>query len=269
MRTRLPVSYVHPSVPVGDRLFCGRGDYEAELLAHGDIESRDALWSNDLLVKGVHRHWHERGQNGCVFAQTIASTAQSTTWESAVVRGELTASGCTAITQMIGDALDNPDCEILSLLFPEITATEQLLYLIQRLISSPMVMLGDEYQVDGLTALALRVRVDRSRSLAWLMGFGPFGFLPRTRRSPITEIAIRTKSKPTIRFWRLSGDVEAAHLADFPIGIPPKQMEHLWLKTKTRTRAILGGEPNALSAAKVTFAIPSGLWNRRIVTTIA
>lgn len=88
------------------------------------------------------------------------------------------------------------------------------------------------------------------------MAFAPFHFAPSTRRGPYLELTIRVKQKPEAIFHRLNQDRDIAHLADVPLEMSPQHWEDRWQSTLRRTRMVLGGEPDEMSAAKATLAVP-------------
>lgn len=112
---------------------------------------------------------------------------------------------------------------------------------------------------EDYTAIGIRLAL-ADNVASWVMGFGPYPFLPNTRQAPLTEFVIRTKVKPEAIFHRLNQDRRAAHLADTPLHFGDSVAEQLWQSTYAKARTILGGEPNRLSAAKTTFALPTALW---------
>jgi len=225
------------------------------------IGERSELWARNEFVSDVHRHWHARGQTGCVFAQSIAVNASSEDWSSTIVREKPGVKAVEVMAAQIAGSIADPRCQMHSLLFPEAATPEALIEIIKEVLEIPDVFLERTFERGELTAIALRLTLgSKGATAAWLMGFGPFTFLPMTRRSPVTEIALRTKAKPKDLYRRLNPDREVAHLADYPLSIKDPHKDHLWDKTLQKTRRVLGKNPDEISAAKVTFAVPTSLW---------
>lgn len=253
------------SAQFGNRQFPTRTNYEDYFLKKGIIDHPDELWNNEELVAQVQRHWHTSGQNGCVFAQQIARKPDEYGWESYVVnepieniRQEIVQQN---ITQRILQGIQAPGCEMLSLLFPQVTEEADLITLIRTLKDTPPIFAQDENEYGEFITLALRIDITGEGVLSWLLSFAPFSFYPKTRIAPVVELAIRTKPKPNEIFELLNQDREAAHLADVPlVGMDDHTAHSVWKATLKNTRDILGEEPDELSAAKSTFVLPKSLW---------
>ena len=170
------------------------------------------------------------------------------------------------VDHLIHSSIQTPGIEIISLLFPRVVTDASLAELLRRLTTVPSIQLEQETSYGDLVTIALRVAVNPEGSLSWLMGFGPFSSLPKTRQAPITEIAVRCKPKPEKQFHRLNHDPGAAHLADYPVQGDDVSTERIWQATLRNTRDILGGEPDHFAAAKVTFTLPKAIWDKAIAT---
>lgn len=198
------------------------------------------------MLTELQRDWHRQGGNGCVFARLAARRGEAAGWRSRVA-GDL--------AQDLAEALHDPDCQVFSLLFPGVTTPTALVELCRH----PALLLQHTERVGPLTAVSLRVKVDEE-VLAWVMGFGPFPFLPATRQAPVTELVLRTKPKSGWLYAKHSHDRDAAHVADIPLALPEACWDPLWDATHAATRQVLKGEPDVLSAARTTFTVPSELW---------
>ncbi len=248
----------------GNLKFPVREDYVTHFLENGLVKDEDEIWSNENYVNVIHRHWHGQGRNGCIFALLAARRADELGWKNYIVTEDIDAIEAgdltTIVERQIQEAIDNPNCEILSLLFSRVITDEQLVRLIVYLLSLNNIFLEDEHVINDYITLSVRVPIQSRNILSWVMAFGPFSYFPQTRQSAITEVAIRVKPKPEIQFKRLSKDYDAAHLADLPVDYKDEVMEQTWENTLKRTRIILGGEPDHFSAAKTTFTLPNKLW---------
>ncbi|MEX0896059.1 MAG: hypothetical protein WDZ94_03910 [Patescibacteria group bacterium] len=245
---------ISQSTEINGLRFPARIDYEAYFIKKGTICYPHELWSNDQLVKDVQRHWHIRGQNGCVFAQIVAAQADKLGWDSEVVR-----ENSNDLPSLLQASIDNPKCQNLSLIFPEIHTVEQLCDTIRSLFEKKIVKITAERLFGEFVILELRLRISKD-SEAWLVGFGPFDFLPKTRQAPQVEIAVRTKPKPDDLNKQLNQDYGAAHLADIPINLDDDRFNAILESTKKRTAQIIGSESRETSKAKVTFTIPAKKW---------
>lgn len=254
---------VDKSVTYGRYTFPTMTDYIHFFLDRGYITKPEELLENDTLIASMQRHWHTRGQNGCVFAQAVADNSALCGWENAVCNKPLGAllekSHSHRIQRLVNEAVRNPKIQIVSLLFPQILETDELVILIRLLETlSGFSLVTKDY--EEFVTVGLRLSLNNDSVTSWIMGFGPFPFLPNTRQSPITEVVIRVKTKSDVIFHRLNQERTLAHLADTPPHIDDDVMEILWRSTYSKARSILGGEPNRFSAAKTTFTIPTEAW---------
>jgi hypothetical protein len=212
----------------------------------------------DLVVM-AQRDWHIRGQTGCQFARLAALAAADLRWGYLVVRDRNVE--MRNISQAIETALGDLRIEVMSLLFPWVTQEGHATSLLYNLVSCTRFWLERDEVINGSLRLHLRYPVtDQTQPVqAWVMAFGPFNWAPNTRRGPYFELVIRVREKPAWIFHRLTQDRDVAHLADVPLGMSDKHWEDRWMSTMRRTRMILGDEPDDVSAAKCTIAIPNDL----------
>jgi len=248
----------------GNLKFSVRNNYISYFLEHGLASSEDEIWTNPELVSLIHWHWHGEGRTGCIFALLSARRAEEKGWLSYVFSESASdlhqPEKIMEMNEKIESCINDPKCEILSLLFSKVETNQDLLSIIDFLLKSDRIFLYEEKNFDDNTCLSLRMPIEPKSIVAWLMAFGPFSYFPQTRQSPITEIAIRVKPKPKVQFHRLSKDSDAAHLADLPLDYSEDIIERIWQNTYNRTRKILGEEPNDFSAARTTFTLPSKIW---------
>ncbi len=257
-------SSISKSAYFGKLEFPTRKDYVKYFLDNKVVQNEKEIWDNKEYVSIIHRHWHGEGRNGCVFALLSARNAEESGWQDHVITKKIEViekdDTKVQIQKRIKKAIVDSKCEILSLLFSNITVDLELIRLIKQLLIIRDFSLSDKKIIDDHITLALRIPITSDGILSWVMAFGPYEYFPLTRQSPITEITIRVKPKPEIQFHRLNKDKDAAHLADLPIDYKVSVTEQIWQNTIKRTRIILGEEPNHFSAAKTTFTLPRRLW---------
>ncbi|MED2186002.1 hypothetical protein [Bacillus wiedmannii] len=237
------------------RKFPNRENYEQYF---GDSN----IWSQEQMVKLVHKHWHGRGQNGCLFAQHLAKESNDKTgWHSSVIlEGMNTVS---KLDDTIERAIKNPDIEVLSLLFPNVVTIEQLSTILKEWIrESKLIFLESATKYENRICLSLRIDLEDSGVISWLMMFAPFTFFPNTRQAPIMELAIRVKPKSEDVYSKSNQDKEKAHLADTPFYIPDKVVDSTWEATFRNTQYILEGKPDFVSAAKTTISFEKEVWEQ-------
>ena len=201
-------------------------------------------------VVAIQRDWHMRGQNGCIFAMHAARKLNARQWRYEV---QPRVGDARRVGRMVAAAVDDPENQILSLLFPALERLDDVYELLW------LARLAGFYQVaeaDGRSGLVcLRYPVGDAES--WVVGFAPLTTLPATRRAPFAELAIRTKVKTRPLHSDLNGDMTQAHLADVDLGLSLSVVTSLISKSKQRTTRILGGDANRSAAigakARVTY----------------
>ncbi|MFS0593986.1 hypothetical protein AB1L05_20580 [Cytobacillus horneckiae] len=246
-------STIKRSKIISKRKFPMRVDYE-------NYFKDNDVWSNDNIVSSIHKHWHSRGQNGCVFAQHLAKEhSEKTGWDSFVYNKETI--DINSLDNIILKAINNDEIEVLSLLFPKVVDLEQLSNLILQIMKSDIIYLEKATNFRNRVCLSLRVKLTNSNVISWLMMFAPYSFFPNTRQSPITELAIRVKEKTDNIYPRLSKDKTKAHLADTPFFLPENIVDSTWDATFRNTEDILGYKPDLIAAAKTTISFKKEQWD--------
>lgn len=237
------------SQEIGGRRYPSRADYASGLPADFDVADLA-----DELLERVQRHWHASGQNGCAFAQWIAKRAGPSEWAFIVSRGQ--PGWASAISESVHFAAERSPAELLSILFPEVVSTDEALRILDSLGAEPGFSWELHETVVGYETRMLRYVLPSSPVVAWVMAFGPFEWMPATRRAPIFELTLRVKPKPDVMYHRLNQDSSVAHLADYPAPLRAGAWDRLFEFTLRETRRILGREPDPVSAAKMTVAVP-------------
>jgi len=250
-----------------------RADYIQYLITHGHIAREEDLVERPDLIVAIQQDWHRQGQNGCKFAQFIVQKRSEHGWETAVfVMGKAPwpRQAVEDVGDTVADAIRDPGINAVSLVFPDVRVVERLCSLITALGQRPGWRVDELEQYASLperppvVALAVRVRLNDQGALAWALGFGPFAFLPPTRQSPFTEIALASKPKRGPVREGLTPDQLAAHLADIPVRLNKQSFDSMMVKTKANRRMILAGVDDPTAKAKVTFAVPINQWNKAL-----
>lgn len=260
---------VETSTNIGEKSFPARQDYENYFIHRGIINSPSELWENPELVIDTQKHWHTKGQNGCAFAQIAVGRSDEIGWQYSVVSESEMEDGAGLIT-LIDDriqlAVDSPTNSVISILFPSITTPEDLTHLVGCMTAVPSLYVESTIDHGDFTTIALRAPLPRE-IISWPVGFAPLSYMPNTRQAPVVELAIRTKVKPPVLFHRLNQSQDEAHLADVPLDLTDKVMDRIYDATVEKTQYLLGGsrearKENKFAKAKVTYTVPSALWNK-------
>lgn len=257
MPRRLPLG-VPRSAEHGRRRFSTRSDYEMHLTRVRWVTAPEKLWIDAELVAAVQRDWHTQGQTGCLFARHLARTLPDQAWPSAVI-SHVRGAG-PDLDAAVAAAIASPDAQLLSVLFPSVDDADALVELLEELARNARLLCASApYEHDGMTVFRLRARVGDHGVLAWILAFGPFDFLPATRRGPVLELAIRVKPKPERIFRRLDQDRRIAHLADAPMAMGDEAAERTWHATYRAAHDVLGRPTDLLTTAEATLILPSAV----------
>ena len=264
-------SLVLPGKNQRKHAYSTRADYVHYFMNHQLAKDDADFAAKNEFVLGVHEHWHSRAQQGCRFASFLSTRMPRSGWQRAVVSWRRLVEDTDQVADLratVAAAIADPDCHALSLLFPEIVAETQLVDLIRFLNCELGWLLevvpepADQWHApEPIVTLAFRIPLT-SRVAAWPLGFGPFEFLPLTRRGPLVEIAFVTKPRMyPVRSMRIKDNPSAAHLADIPIDVSDPTFDRLWVRTEDQKELVLGDQIGAPAKARVTFAVPTRLWS--------
>lgn len=229
----------------GGYTFPTRADYTAHF---GSANSRAI--DRETIVS-IQRDWHMRGQNGCVFAMHAARKMNERQWRHEVYRPPY---DLDLIRRHISSEIDDPQNDILSLLFPVVECEATLQALIDLAIAVGC-HVATEPSKPGMVSL----RYSLNDVESWIVGFAPILGLPETRRAPFAELVIRTKVKPSCVHPGLNSDATQAHLADIDLSLKSNVVTRLIKTTIERTAKILGGSTarrlTESARAKVTYGL--------------
>lgn len=164
------------------------------------------------------------------------------------------------MAKLIQSAIEEPGVAMQSLIFPDITSSEELAGMLRNFGQLPMVRLELKTKHRSLMCLGYRICFDDMRSYA--TGFGNYFFLPATRRAPYTEIVFRSKPRSADVQPMKTAPPGIVHLADLKIGrMPMEQFTGLWNGSFGLVKRILGHSPDLRSAARTTFAVPKIIYS--------
>ena len=247
--------------------FPSRQDYLEFLVAERLITRESDFSNRSDLVQGVYLDWLRRGQVGCIFAQLLGRARNRVGLRTVVVpdcsRTQAQVRDLAdAIDQLIKGAAEDREIEAITILLPAIVSPEDLVKLLLALSRLVGWKIEIEREWRTLTIVGLRTVIG-PRVWTEILGLGPMAFLPPTRQSPVTSLEVRTKDKGSI--WsRITRTMRAAHLAYLPTDrflTPQQHRTRFKTLTPALKKRILGGNEDERAKARVTFAVPSAMWN--------
>jgi hypothetical protein len=249
--------FVRRSVVVGRLRFPSRMDYVECLVEHGLVQDEFDLWQKDEIIVAIQNHWHQSGQSGCVFSRYLTRDAVVSGWKARVFHlhpaGEHD-SGRAGLNAILDEEIASKECELLSLLFPAATTGSDLANVLGVLAGLNRSVVLRPKPHGHLVDFSIRIHLAKGIQ-AWVLGFGPFSFLPITRQAPVVEVVFRTKTQ-TQRTTERGGDLLAVHVADVPVNVKARQFNGLWSASVRQTGDILGSGDRVFSRARVTFGLP-------------
>lgn len=247
--------------------FSQRADYLRWAKDAGYIGSWLDILREPVLAETIYRNWQCQGQLACRFAQRMASDPASFHLKTYIAHttesGELLPSELEAISKAFKDACEDQDIEAITILFPVIESPESLLKLLHNLSKIPgWEIAGHLNPSDRFDRIYVGIHVSVSDSaFAEGLGFGPYEFLPFTRRSPIVALELRTKLEQPKKSSLPVQKPDRLHLAGIKLNWKPDAIERVLERTEKARRDYLGGDDSA-AKAKVAFAIPADLWRQ-------
>jgi hypothetical protein len=253
--------FVRRSVIVGRFRFPSRMDYVECLIEHGLVHDECDLWQKEELVVAIQNHWHQSGQSGCVFSRYLTRDAAASGWKARVFHlhpADEPDLGRAGLNAILDEEIASKECELLSLLFPAATTGSDLANVLGILAGLDRSVVLRPKPHGHLVDFSIRIHLAKDMQ-AWVLGFGPFSFLPATRQAPVLEVVFRTKTK-TQRTTERGGDLLAVHVADVPLNVKAQQFNGLWSASVRRTGDILESVDRVFSRARVTFGLPRELF---------
>ena len=131
-----------------------------------------------------------RGDAGCQFAVRAAENSKLHKWQHIVIEHQT----ISEIDTVIIDAIQSPEVNQISLLFPCIKTQSDLESLLYSFEASQIFFFAPEIEYSNYRCIGLRAHV--LGKSAWVSGFAPLECLPKTRQAPFTELVFRVKDKP-------------------------------------------------------------------------
>lgn len=202
-------------------------------------------------VKKVQLAFYQSGGAGCLFLAHAARNPAKYGWELRVVENNTV----KELSEIIQESIASNWISTQSIIFPRVDSYPGFKSFLRDLQTVPEVVLEQSEEFNDYICLGYRIKI--GQYLSWVTGFGPFGFLPKTRQAPYTEITFRTKPRPDYKVVMKEAPKNVLHLADMDMkGMKKAKFQAMWTGSFTNTEKVLGHKPDLCSAAKTTFSIP-------------
>lgn len=207
---------------------------------------------NRIEIVSKQLDYYKHGLAGCKFAEYAANNPGRSGWNH-IVMESLSAK---KIDSEVDRAVKDNKINQLSIVLPNIKTKSDLENMVSVLRESKVFFFEEDEEYDGYRLIKLRARI--LGKIAWVSGFAPLDFLPKTRQSPSTELVLRVKDKPNYAKSIQSITPEnELHVANLEVpDMSRKEFTKTWQQSFAGTREILGHNADKLSAAKITYIIP-------------
>lgn len=240
------------------RAWPGRDDYGHWLAEQGYLANESDFSDAIEFHARVTTDWVRRGQTSCMFASLLAAKNEIAGWDSVVFTG-------SEFDSSVGDRANDvlyaveEHTEVVQLIFPHVTEAGQLVELINSLCANSSWYWEPVSPADETcTLVGLRWRLSTNVHVSWTVGFGPFMFLPFTRRAPFTTIQVRVSSTKRTPPNPDGHGYIPVHLADMDDLLASSAVRQaLFEKTKQAKQEYLAGEYLHAARARVTFRVPA------------
>lgn len=241
------------------RKWPNRQDYSEYHTSTGELEGPEYFSDAYRLHAPTFLDWVKRGQTGCRFAARLALDDVSARWESVTLsknipRSELAEHVCEVLLSL------DKRTELVQLIFPHIDSVDELVALINDLCTPKLNWYWeaeDSYE-NGWVDVGLRWLLPDGEHVAWALGFGPYDFLPVTRRAPLVSIVLRTSPLKRTPGTRDKNNLIPVHAADMDdlLGKDEQLRQIITSATKESKLKLVAAEHARSARARVTFKLP-------------
>ena len=204
--------------------------------------------------------WIRSQQTGCLFAQKLARDSEIPSWRTLVVKSGESSEELDSLQETLELSAENDETHAVVIVFQEVEISEHIPDLINRLVKTGHWWWTEPRKVERSAsgekrfAVGLRWKAPND-SVAFVLGFGPFGLLPPTRRSPYLALTVPTCLKGSRR--DPTGAGKERHLCDMRNDLfTEESWEKLWEETKTRRAQLTESYDDDAAKARVTFVLP-------------
>lgn len=205
--------------------------------------------------------WIRSGLAGCSFATKLSTEDMRGKWGTIITQFPATSEAIADIDEAL--LLEcGTDREAVLVVFRDIELLDDLVLLINNLVEhrnwfwvedndKPM---GPSSAGRSRFGIGLRWRMSNELT-SFVLGFGPFGFMPPTRRAPYTALTVPVCNQGPYRTDGSSNERHLCDMANSDFGTK-QQFDLVWEKTKEMKASLVNDDDKFAAKARVTFSLP-------------
>jgi len=219
------------------------------------------LPSADEKIADAMFQWIRSGLAGCRFATTLATGANRDRWHTIVVSCPTSLAAVEEIEKSL-QVVCGTNREAVLLIFRDIELVDDLVRLINLLVDHPSwdwkenegKPIAESSAGRSRMGIGLRWKMPNELT-SFVLGFGPFGFLPPTRRAPYTALTIPVCDQGLYRTAKDPGERHLCDMANEEFGTK-ENFDLVWAKTEAMKASMVNDNDKFAAKAKVTFSLP-------------
>lgn len=205
-------------------------------------------------------HWIRTRQAGCSYAALLANRDEAKSWRSWTTELPKDEASVENIEKVLQLAVGETAVHAVVIVFRDIETPTHLAILANRLCEHDSWSCCEPRQLQpslgGVRRFSLGLRWTMPNThTSYVLGFGPFGFFPPTRRAPYCALTVPTCEVGPLRDPSLTS-VER-HLCDMRNErFDSNKWKRLWKSTTDLKQALVNDSDETSAKAKVTFVLP-------------
>ncbi|MCH8045917.1 MAG: hypothetical protein IID44_19565 [Planctomycetes bacterium] len=217
--------------------------------------------SADKKIADAMFKWIHSGLAGCSFAVKLSTDELRDKWRTIIVPCPTSTAAVDDIDKLLVAACET-DREAVLLIFRDVELVDDLVRLINNLVDRPRWFWVEDKDKPiaassaGRSRMGIGLRWKMPNALtSFVLGFGPLGFLPPTRRAPYTALTIPVCDQGLYRTAKDPGERHLCDMANEEFGTK-ENFDLVWAKTEAMKASMVNENDRLAAKAKVTFSLP-------------
>lgn len=205
--------------------------------------------------------WVKTRQAGCAFASSLVRNKENQYWRTLVTQIPDDREGRGYLEEILQASTEDSQIHALMVVLQDVELPADLAKLISSLCRHESWSWCEPRSVaptlGGRERFAIGLRWRRPDGpLCFVLGFGPFGFLPPTRRAPYCALTVPTCETG----FRRTDSSDERHLCDMRNdAFTDETWANLSEETRVWRKALIGEHDEKAAKARVTFVLPEEL----------